>query len=143
MRYWSCKVAYRLLKQQRRFRRAKTGKMPIVRRSDGPEGGWCRLDDTSVTPATAAAVLGRARGRTDAAYTLLYRRSEGPACAPPPPLLELPAGLRAAVKADNETYRRERLGRTSCVVAASQDSRPPSGAGCGGGIGQSGLRYVC
>ena len=81
---------------------------------------------------TPDAALGRTRGRSDAAYTLLYSRLEGVdgegdgdgveegggGAADRPPLpawKELPAALRATVRADNEAFHRERPGGAATV----------------------------
>ena len=81
----------------------------VCRKSDSAGEPWHRLDDASVTFISSETTLGCKRSGTETAYTLLYRRLDAVAEAPPQSAWqELPAALRAAVAADNEAYRRER-----------------------------------
>ena len=67
---------------------------------DGADAGWWRLDDTSATPVTATAALGRPRRSKEAAYMLLYRltgdEAVGGRPTAAPALAVLPGPLRAA-----------------------------------------------
>ena len=99
---------------------------------------WWRLDDTSATRVTETVALGQSRRSTEAAYMLLYRLAGAGASdgrLPAPTLSALPAPLRAAVEEDNIVYRRERCGRPTGTLPLSQNSKSPSGAGCGGDRG--------
>ena len=87
-------------------------------------GGWWRLDDTSASPVTAAAALGRPQCPMETAYTLLYRLS-GKENRRLLTLADLPGPLRAAVEHDNDLYRQERQIRPISLEPSLRDDQLP------------------
>ena len=84
--------------------------------SDGVDGRWWRLDDSTLTvvQTTADTALNRARNSTATPYTLFYRLAGAEATGRRMPVpTVLPGPMRSAVDRDNAVYRMERRGQSA------------------------------